>query len=70
MYPQHEIRFRLAWCRETGDKIDDAIGELRRTGNKMLFAILNAFFCVYCRVFLRLPSINNTNLLRFSFLTH
>ena len=35
----------------------------------MLSNILNAFFCVYCRVFLQLPSINNTNLSCFSFLT-
>ena len=41
-------------------------------GMKMLFAILNAFFCIHCRVFLRLPSINNIafSVSVFNFLTH
>ena len=36
-------RIRRAWCRKTGDKINDAIGELSSTGNEN---VIPHFECV------------------------
>ena len=47
MYPQ--IRIRRAWHKKTGDKINDAIGELTSTGNENVIRHFECVLCIYYR---------------------
>ena len=49
-----KIRFRLAWRRKTGDKLDDAVGELSSTGNEN---VIHHFECVLLYLLPCVPSI-------------
>ena len=50
MYPQ--IRIRRAWHKKTGDKINDAIGELTSTGKENVIHHFEYVLLLYYRVFL------------------
>ena len=49
-----KIRFHLALHRKTGDKIDDAIGELSSTGNEN---VIHHFECILLHLLLCVPLI-------------